>query len=88
MSSEPTFLDGNAAAGELRALFAVDLTVAIGECVACGRVMRLAETRLYGPAPGLVLRCPGCEGVLLRLVSTADRAWLDMRGLAYVELRG
>jgi xanthine/CO dehydrogenase XdhC/CoxF family maturation factor len=87
-STEPTFLDGNAAAGELRELFAVDVTAALAQCVGCGRVMRLAETRLYGPAPGLVLRCPGCEAVLVRLVTTTDRAWLDMRGLAYVELRG
>ena len=84
-TEEPSYLDGNAAAGELRALFAVELTAAQCACAGCGRLMRLAEARIYGPAPGLVLRCPGCEGVLLRLVTTADRSWLDMRGLTYVE---
>lgn len=79
-------LDGNAAAGPLREIFAVELTAAIGRCAGCGRTGALAEARCYGPAPGIVLRCAGCDGVLLRLVTTADRAWLDMRGLVALQL--
>jgi hypothetical protein len=78
-------LDGNAAAGRLREVFAVDVTAAHGQCVACGSVAPLAETRLYVDAPGLVLRCAGCDSVLLRLVSGGGRHWLDVRGLAYVQ---
>jgi hypothetical protein len=83
---EPTHLDGNAAAGEMGELFAVDVTVAMGQCVGCGRTGRLAEAMLYVDAPGMVLRCRSCDGVLLRLVRTTDRAWLDLRGLTCLQL--
>jgi Family of unknown function (DUF6510) len=81
------FLDGNAAAGELREVFAVDITTAIGQCAGCGRVAPMADMRLYMRAPGLVARCPRCGRVLMRFVKgTAGRAWLDMRGFVYVQL--
>ncbi len=79
-------LDGNAAAGELRQVFAVDLTAAVGECTGCGRTGELATALLYLRAPGLVLRCPGCDGVLLRLVTAPGRMWLDMGGLRCLQL--
>ena len=46
----------------------------------------MAELRVYEHAPGLVARCPGCEEVLLRLVRTPDRAWLDLRGIVALEI--
>lgn len=72
--------DGNALAGPLREIFAVDVTVAIGRCVNCGRTGPVAELRVYRHAPGLVARCPGCDGVVLRLVRTPDAAFLDLTG--------
>jgi hypothetical protein len=87
-TSEPReeALDGNAAAGYLREIFAVELTAAVGRCAGCGRTGALGGARCYGPAPGIVLRCVGCDGVLLRLVTTTDRAWLDLRGLVALQL--
>jgi hypothetical protein len=81
-----TFLDGNAAAGPLSAFFAVDVTAALGQCDTCGLTGRLAETRVYVQAPGLVMRCRGCDGVLLRVVEGPGRAWLDMRGLRTLQV--
>jgi hypothetical protein len=72
--------DGNALAGPLREIFAVDVTVAIGRCVNCGRTGPVAELRVYRHAPGLVARCPGCDAVVLRLVRTPDAAFLDLTG--------
>lgn len=83
---DPAHLDGNAAAGVLRGLFTVDLTAALGGCGGCGRRAALADGRLYADAPGLVVRCPDCDLVLLRVVASPDRTWLDLRGLAYVEM--
>ncbi|HEY2474993.1 MAG TPA: DUF6510 family protein [Candidatus Cybelea sp.] len=80
------FFDGNAAAGELRELFSVDLTAATGECASCGNVAALAQTRIYAFLPGLVIRCAVCEQPLLRLVKNGRRAWLDLRGLVYLQL--
>lgn len=82
----PPDLDGNAAAGELSAVFAVDLTAAVAQCAGCGRRGALATTALYLSAPGLVLRCRGCDGVLVRLVSAPGRQWLDLRGVAVLQL--
>jgi hypothetical protein len=80
------FLDGNALAGALGEIFAVDLTVATGRCVFCGRHGALATLRLYVDAPGLVARCPGCDQVMLRIVRGPGRAWLDLRGVVCLEL--
>jgi hypothetical protein len=81
-----TFLDGNAVAGPLSAFFAVDVTAALGQCDACGLTGPLAETRVYVQAPGLVVRCRGCDGVLLRVVEAPGRVWLDMRGLRVLQV--
>ncbi|SDO85993.1 DUF6510 family protein [Actinacidiphila guanduensis] len=74
------FLDGNALAGVLAELFAVDVTTATSRCAHCGSSGHLAALRVYGRAPGLVARCPHCSEVVLRLVRTPQDMWLDMRG--------
>jgi hypothetical protein len=79
-------LDGNAAAGLLAELFTPDLTTAHGRCDNCGAVRSMAETVVYVDAPGLVARCPSCDGVLLRLVERPDCYWLDVRGLSYLRI--
>lgn len=86
--ASPVFLDGNAAAGALSEIFTFDVTTALGQCASCKRSSRMAETHVYTGAPGVVLRCPGCEEVLLRYVSSSGRIWLDMRGLTYLHMEG
>jgi hypothetical protein len=81
-----TYLDGNALAGPLREIFAVDVTAARAQCAGCGRAGAVAELRVYGHAPGLVARCPGCEDVVLRVVRGPDAAWLDLRGTVSLRL--
>ncbi len=80
------YLDGNAAAGELSKIFAVDLTAAEGKCAHCGATKRFAEAQLYTQAPGYVARCPVCQHVLLRLVTVRQRVYLDLQGMAYLML--
>ena len=79
-------VDGNALAGDLREIFAVDLTVATGQCAGCGYKGSVATLRVYQNAPGTVARCPHCEEVVLRLVRGRDRAWLDLRGTVSLEI--
>ena len=82
MSSQSyDYLDGNAAAGELSKIFAMDVTAAEGQCASCGVTKRFAEAHLYMQGPGLVARCAVCEHVLLRLVNARQRVFLDMRGM-------
>jgi hypothetical protein len=54
------YLDGNAAAGELSRIFAVDITTAAGRCAECGTTKCLAEAHVYMHGPGLVARCAEC----------------------------
>lgn len=79
-------LDGNAAAGMLSEVFAVELTAAAVRCAGCDRLAALADAVTYLDAPGAVLRCRGCDGVLVRVVVAPDRRWLDMSGVAVLEL--
>jgi hypothetical protein len=74
--------DGNALAGPLADVFAVELSASIATCAGCGRTDRVATLHLYDGGPGLVARCPGCDTVLLRYVETTHGRWLDLRGTA------
>ena len=84
MSSPSGYLDGNAAAGDLSKIFALDVTAAQAECGNCGAIRRFAEAHLYMDGPGVVARCSVCEHVLLRLVSARQSVFLDVRGLTYL----
>ena len=79
-------LDGNAIAGDLREIFAVDLTTAVATCAGCGHPSAIAELRVWGPAAGLVARCPSCDDVILRLVRGPEKAWLDLRGAVTIQM--
>jgi hypothetical protein len=73
-------LDGNAAAGLLRELFALDVTAAEVTCGNCGIVAMVGETKLYGGVMGAIFRCARCDSIVMRLVRTRVGIWLDMRG--------
>jgi hypothetical protein len=72
--------DGNALAGPLGEIFAMDMTTAVGRCAGCGVAGPVAQMRVYRHAPGWVARCPTCEAVVMRLVRGPDAAWLDLTG--------
>jgi hypothetical protein len=72
--------DGNVLAGPLGELFAVDVTVAVTHCAACGRRAAVAELQVYYGGPGLVARCAGCHEVVARYVRTPTAGYLDLRG--------
>jgi ribosomal protein S27E len=86
MTSSNLWTDGNALAGPLQDVIGPDVTVAVGRCGNCGRTGPMAEVRVFDHAPGVVARCPRCDQVLLRLVRGGGRAWLDLRGLTYLQL--
>ncbi len=72
--------DGNLLAGPLSDVFAVEVTTAVATCRGCGRATTVAELTVYGPEPGLVARCPGCDDAMVRLVRTPDSVYLDLGG--------
>jgi Family of unknown function (DUF6510) len=86
MTSSNQWTDGTALTGHLHSVLAVEVTAAVGRCTGCGRTAPMAEVRVFDHAPGVVARCPACDQVLLRLVRDRGRAWLDLRGLSYLQL--
>ena len=82
-------LDGNAAAGLLQELFVHEVTSTRGACASCGAIAELGAQHLYmyPHAPGAVLRCKGCEGVLMVVVQGGGRFRVSLRGLVWLEMR-
>jgi len=76
MSAQMNYLDGNAAAGELSKIFAIDLTAAEGQCAHCGAKKRFAEAHIYMQCPGVVARCCVCQHILLRLANVRQQVFL------------
>lgn len=74
-------LDGNALGGPLDGVFGFDVTRARATCDRCGADRVVAALRVYVDAPGVVVRCPDCEAVLLRCAWTGARLNLDLRGM-------
>lgn len=81
-------VDGNAVAGALAEVFSLEVTAAIGTCGACGQLNPLGRAAVYVNAPGIVVRCPDCDHVLLRLVRAPGRYWLDLSGTRCLEFAG
>jgi hypothetical protein len=77
-------LDGNTAAGPLLAAFGIEMTAVPGACAHCGTVNVVAALRAYTRAPGIVLRCPACDGVVLRIVETPAGTLVDASGAAWL----
>jgi hypothetical protein len=88
MDEAPMRLDGNACAGLLAEIFALDLTAARGACASCGAVAQIGAQLLYGlPAgPGAVLRCCACESMLMVVVDGGTRYRLGVQGLTWLEV--
>jgi hypothetical protein len=78
-------LDGNAVAGLLQELFAVEVTTATGTCAGCGAAEPVGATHVYRGA-GFVMRCPHCDKVLVKIVRSDDRLWIDLSGMRTLEL--
>jgi len=79
-------LDGNAIAGELQQIFGRDLTMAMTRCGRCSADTRLGALMAFVRAPGVVLRCPACGTVIIRIVETPGQYYVDARGAVFMRL--
>ncbi len=77
-------LDGNALAGILHEIFDVEMTTAPVECASCGREGEIGSLWAFMESPGLVLRCPTCQNIILRMVVAPGRIYLDARGAQFL----
>ena len=82
MDKDSNVLDGNAAAGAFAEVFGADVTTVVVTCAGCRASAPFAEQAAYLGSPGAVLRCPGCDHLLARVVETQTELWLEMSGSA------
>jgi hypothetical protein len=80
-------VDGNAIGGMLASAFGLDMTSVPGECANCHTVSVVGTLRVYMRGPGIVLRCPACQEIVMRIARTPRGIRVDARGLAYLEMR-
>jgi Family of unknown function (DUF6510) len=78
-------LDGNSLGGVMLELFGSDMTAAGSVCGNCGAHGEMARLDVYRGA-GIVVRCCNCEAVMIRIVQGRGRTWLDLSGVATLEL--
>jgi Family of unknown function (DUF6510) len=78
-------LDGNAVAGMLREVFAVEMTTATGTCGNCGESAAVGAMHAFRGA-GIVLRCPHCDNALVKIVESGTRMWMDFGGMQTLEI--
>jgi hypothetical protein len=74
-------LDGNAIAGTLAEVFGGDMTIAVGTCGYCGARGPVAEVVAYTRAPGVVVRCRACDGLLMVITQVRGVFCVDALGL-------
>ena len=78
-------LDGNAVAGLLQEVFAVEMTTAVGVCGGCGASEAVGRVHVFRGA-GVVLRCPHCDNALVKIVREDARLWISFPGIRALEL--
>jgi Family of unknown function (DUF6510) len=88
MQTEEMRLDGNAAGGALREVFARDVTAALATCAGCGTVGPVGALLEYGHGMGVILRCPACDTAVLRVVRTPGWLRVDASGISFLVIPG
>jgi hypothetical protein len=78
-------LDGNAVAGLLQEVFAVEMTTAIGTCGSCGATDAVGAMHVYRGA-GIVMRCAHCDKALVRIVKDDGRVWIGLEGIRTLQV--
>src|SRR5262249_38567652 len=79
-------LDGNAAGGVLAMAFGREMTAVPGQCAHCHTINEMGAMHVYMAGPGMVMRCPACGQVVLRVVETSSAMLIDAHGIAYVRI--
>ena len=63
-------------------LFGTEMTTAPSVCASCGMTRQVAELAVYRHELGSVVRCRGCDSVLMVFVQLRGITCVDLQGLA------
>lgn len=78
-------LDGNAVAGLLEEVFAVEMTTALVTCGHCAATEALGATHVFRGA-GIVMRCRDCGTVLVTIARHDTRVAIGFPGVRMLQL--
>ena len=78
-------VDGNAVAGVLREVFAVEMTTAIATCDTCGESDAVGALHVFRGA-GIVMCCPHCDNALITIVKDDARVWIRSSGVRTLQV--
>jgi Zn finger protein HypA/HybF involved in hydrogenase expression len=78
-------VDGNAVAGLLQEVFAVEVTTMMGVCDTCGAAEPVGALHVFRGA-GIVMRCPHCGSVLATIVRDETRIRIGFAGLRTLQV--
>ncbi len=79
-------LDGNAAGGLLNEIFSMEMTTCMAQCNHCRARGELGSLLAFMHGSGVVLRCPVCESVVMRIVQDPEANYLDLRGATFLRM--
>lgn len=88
MESQAMRVDGNAMAGTLGEIFVHDMTAARIACGGCGKIEPIGADHVYMQAPGAVLRCCHCDGVLFVITQSRGSYVLGLGQVSWLEAPG
>ena len=77
MQDDRLHVDGNAAAGLLREIFGREMTSDEATCADCGKTNAVGALTTYTSVMGTMLRCPGCDAALVRVMHIRNRYCVD-----------
>ena len=80
-------VDGNAIAGLLQEVFAVEMTTALGTCGNCSATEPVGAAHVYRGA-GIVMRCPHCDNALVTIVKHDTRVSIGFAGVRTLQVTG
>ena len=78
-------LDGNAVAGLLQEVFAVEITTATAMCNTCGATDAVGALHVFRGA-GVVMRCPHCDNALVTIIKDGPRVWIGFAGVRTLQV--
>jgi hypothetical protein len=81
-------VDGSGVGGLLAEVFGEEMTGSAGECAHCHTVSVVGTMRVYMRGPGVVIRCPACADVVVRIVRTPQRMYVDTSGAVGMQAEG
>ena len=78
-------LDGNAVAGLLREVFAVEMTTALVTCGGCGATDALGALHVFRGA-GVVMRCRDCGAAVVTMAGDGERLCIGLAGARLLQV--